>query len=162
MISPKNLIRIARKWQKVAALGRKRILLQRFNRGWMQTAVAHHQWLIRAILLFTVLIDDVLWFLWCILTMKFLESFSKCLRRSLEYKVMAPSYCHVIQSLWTMWSHSSNVVLEKIWRELWPCLWLPVTAHPLHTSIKSRTMSDYYYVSSEEIAFGFCNWSTQF
>ncbi|RVX12297.1 hypothetical protein CK203_010463 [Vitis vinifera] len=33
MISPKNLIRIARKWQKVAALGRKRILLQRFNRG---------------------------------------------------------------------------------------------------------------------------------
>uniref|UniRef100_F6I0U5 Uncharacterized protein n=1 Tax=Vitis vinifera TaxID=29760 RepID=F6I0U5_VITVI len=60
MISPKNLIRIARKWQKVAALGRKRILLQRFNRGWMQTAVAHHQWLIRAILLFTVLIDDVL------------------------------------------------------------------------------------------------------
>ena len=33
MISPKNLIRIARKWQKVAALGRKRISLQRFNRG---------------------------------------------------------------------------------------------------------------------------------
>ncbi|KAL6346810.1 hypothetical protein AAG906_002926 [Vitis piasezkii] len=33
MISPKKLIRMARKWQKVAALGRKRISLQRINRG---------------------------------------------------------------------------------------------------------------------------------
>ena len=33
MISPKKLIRMARKWQKGAALGRKRISLQRINRG---------------------------------------------------------------------------------------------------------------------------------
>lgn len=33
MITPKKLIRMARKWQKVAALGRKRISLQIFNRG---------------------------------------------------------------------------------------------------------------------------------
>ncbi|KAJ9704573.1 hypothetical protein PVL29_002906 [Vitis rotundifolia] len=33
MISPKKLIRMARKWQKVAALGRKRISLERINRG---------------------------------------------------------------------------------------------------------------------------------
>ncbi|KAL6346847.1 hypothetical protein AAG906_002964 [Vitis piasezkii] len=33
MISPKKLIRMARKWQKVAALGRKRISLGRINTG---------------------------------------------------------------------------------------------------------------------------------
>ncbi|CBI37778.3 unnamed protein product, partial [Vitis vinifera] len=33
MINPKKLIRMARKWQKVAALGRKRISLERINRG---------------------------------------------------------------------------------------------------------------------------------
>ena len=33
MISPKKLVRMARKWQKVAALGGKRISLQRINRG---------------------------------------------------------------------------------------------------------------------------------
>ena len=33
MSSPKKLIRMAKKWQKVAALGRKRISLQRINKG---------------------------------------------------------------------------------------------------------------------------------
>ena len=33
MISPKKLIRMARKWQKMAALARKRISLQRINKG---------------------------------------------------------------------------------------------------------------------------------
>ena len=33
MISPKKPIRMARKWQKMAALGRKRISLQRINKG---------------------------------------------------------------------------------------------------------------------------------
>ena len=33
MICPKKLIRMARKWQKMAALGRKRISLQRINEG---------------------------------------------------------------------------------------------------------------------------------
>ena len=32
MVSPKMLIRMARKWQKMAALGRKRISLQRINK----------------------------------------------------------------------------------------------------------------------------------
>ncbi|CBI37775.3 unnamed protein product, partial [Vitis vinifera] len=36
MICPKKLIRMARKWQKMAALGRKRISLQRINEGLFQ------------------------------------------------------------------------------------------------------------------------------
>lgn len=33
MISPKKLIKMARKWQKVAAAGRKRMSLQRMDRA---------------------------------------------------------------------------------------------------------------------------------
>ncbi|CBI37771.3 unnamed protein product, partial [Vitis vinifera] len=41
MISPKKLIRMARKWQKMAALGRKRISLQRINKESCSTSVAN-------------------------------------------------------------------------------------------------------------------------
>ena len=91
------------------------------TRVWMKIAAAHHQWLIKAILLFTALIEDALWFPWRILTVKSSESFSKCLKRSLGYKVQAPSYCRVIQFFWTTWSHSSNAVSLKSWRGLWSC-----------------------------------------
>ncbi|RVX12296.1 Auxin-responsive protein SAUR64 [Vitis vinifera] len=47
MISPKKLIRMARKWQKVAALGRKRISLGESIRVWMQTAAARHHEIFR-------------------------------------------------------------------------------------------------------------------
>ncbi|RVX12224.1 Auxin-responsive protein SAUR65 [Vitis vinifera] len=102
MISPKKLIRMARKWQKVAALGRKRISLQRINRGVDADSCSTSTVADRGHLLFTALTEDALQFPWLILIVKSSESFFKCLRRSLGYKVQAPSYCRVIQSLWIM------------------------------------------------------------
>ena len=52
MISPKKLITM---WQRIAALGGKEFLHQEPMMIWVQTVVAH-QWIIKAILLCTLLI----------------------------------------------------------------------------------------------------------
>ena len=75
MINSKKLIKMARKWQKVAAIGRKRISLQRTNRD------------VDADCCSTSSVADKGHFV----------VYSSDRKRF----VMAPSHCHVIHSSWT-------------------------------------------------------------
>ncbi|RVX12295.1 Auxin-responsive protein SAUR36 [Vitis vinifera] len=75
MINSKKLIKMARKWQKVAAIGRKRISLQRTNRDLDADCCS------------TSSVADKGHFV----------VYSSDRKRF----VMAPSHCHVIHSSWT-------------------------------------------------------------
>ncbi|RVX12225.1 Auxin-responsive protein SAUR66 [Vitis vinifera] len=156
MISPKKLIRMARKWQKVAALGRKRILLQRINRevdadSCSTSTVADKGH-------FVVYTSDRKRF---VIPLAYLgsEVFRELFQMSEEEFGIQSAGPIILPCDSVFMDYVISFIQQGVAKDLERALIMSiaqVTAHLLHTSIKNRTMNHYYYVPSEEVILKFC------
>lgn len=148
MISPKKLIKIARKWQKIAAIGRKRLLFQNRMAAETQIFLKHHP-LGQEILLSTLQMVDDLLFPQPISAITCSESYSRCLRKCLSYQVKDLSNCHVMVFSWSTQSHSSRKAQVKIQRKLCLLPWRLLAAQYLPVYLKDIEGNNCLFVATE-------------